>query len=432
MTFLLFWFLSFNRASFHAILYICSNYCWRLFFTLPFRSFTPFSPLQNGVLERGFRTLGLNFVLVKNEPKSIGWVFIFIGGLAVSIAGLFYGLYEGLVLQFVGAFAVILTFPVFLGMPASSSRLYVLPYLRVGHACIPPPSSVPEASVPQTSSEQERATPTPVEPAFRMFYFGLKDVHIMSLPETKTPFIDQIISFAESSQKRIFVQMFFQEVHPQQYLELLKWRLLNEKGMLQYKPLPLVWVSTLDERIKKVNELLSSNVFAISIFGIVEGDPYEIHATASDEVDHVVVFETSNPALFYWLVKHERPPFAFPNYFGTRVEPPFFFATPRTLPSFLSLPSTGRTLNFLSEKVGEIKPWGVEVEAPHAILEVTFLPKEQRELKLLAFPRRGAMDVYFDGSKIRVFTSGDASKYFRQNGALLEITQLAFDSWFGI
>ena len=89
-------------------------------------------------------------------------------------------------------------------------------------------------------------------------------------------------------------------------------------------------------------------------------------------------------------------------------------------------------MNFLSEKVGEIKPWGVEVEAPHAILEVTFLPKEQRELKLLAFPRRGAMDVYFDGSKIRVFMSGDASKYFRQNGALLEITQLAFDSWFGI
>jgi len=53
-------------------------------------------------------------------------------------------------------------------------------------------------------------------------------------------------------------------------------------------------------------------------------------------------------------------------------------------------------------------------------------------MKLLAFPRRGAMDVYFDGSKIRVFMSGDASKYFRQNGALLEITQLAFDSWFGI
>jgi len=95
-----------------------------------------------------------------------------------------------------------------------------------------------------------------------MFYFGLKDVHIMSLPETKTPFIDQLISFAESSNERVFVQIYFQEVHPQQYLELLKWKLLNEKGMLQYKPLPLVWASTLDERLKKVNELLSSNVFA--------------------------------------------------------------------------------------------------------------------------------------------------------------------------
>jgi len=183
--------------------------------------------------------------------------------------------------------------PAFLDIPASSSRLYVLPYPRKGQACVPPPS-VPQASV----------SLRPVEPTFRMFYFGLKDGQIMSLPETNTPFIDRLIAFIEASNKRAFLRIFFQEVHPQQYLEVLKWKLLNEKSMLQYKPLPLVWSSTLDERLKKVNELLSLNVFAISIFGIVEGDPYEIHATASDELDHVVVFETSNSALFYWLVKH--------------------------------------------------------------------------------------------------------------------------------
>jgi len=262
-----------------------------------------------------------------------------------------------------------------------------------------------------------------------MFYFGLKDVHIMSLPETKTPFIDQLISFAESSNKRVFVQIYFQEVHPQQYLEFLKWKLLNEKAMLQYKSLPLVWASTLDDRIKKVNELLSSNVFAISIFGIVEGDPYEIHATASDELDHLVVFETQNPALFYWLVQHERPAFAFPNYFVPRVEPPFFFATPSTLPSFLSLPSTGRTLNFLGEKVEAIQPWGVKEEALSTILEAVSFPKLSQQ-SLLAFPKRGAVDVYFDGSRIRIFVSDDATKYFRQNGVLLENNKPEFESWF--
>jgi len=380
----------------------------------------PFHLCKRATWNEVFRALGMNYV--KREKKNTFRFALLLFGFVVSLVALFLPSLESFGLQFVGALVVVFALPSFLGMLASASHVEVLPYPRKGHACVPPPSN----------SDVTNVSPRPVEPTFRMFYFGLKDAHVMSLPVTNTPFIDQLIAFIEALNKRAFVQIFFQEVHPQQYLELLKWKLLNEKSMLKYKPLPLVWASTLDERLKKVNELLSSNVFAISIFGIVEGDPYEIHATASDEVDHVVVFETSNPALFYWLVKHERPPFAFPNYFGTRVEPPFFFATPRTLPSFLSLPSTGRTLNFLSEKVGEIKPWGVEVEAPHAILEVTFLPKEQRELKLLAFPRRGAMDVYFDGSKIRVFTSGDASKYFRQNGALLEITQLAFDSWFGI
>jgi len=365
-----------------------------------------------------FRALGINYVLSKNEPSNRAWLFIAISGLVLSIIALFFGLYESLILQVVGALAVVLSLPAFLGIPASSSRLYVLPYPRKGHACIPPPS------VPQTN-----ASPTPVEPTFRMFYFGLKDAHIMSLPETKTPFIDQLIAFAESSNKRVFVQIYFQEVHPQQYLELLKWRLLNEKGLLQYKPLPLVWASTLDERLKKVNELLSSNVFAISIFGIVEGDPYEIHATASDELDHLVVFETQNPALFYWLVKHERPPFAFPNYFGTRVEPPFFLAIPRTLPSFLSLPSTGRTLNFLGEKVEAIQPWGVKEEASNEILEAVSFPKLSQQ-SFLAFPKRGAVDVVFDGSRIRIFVSDDATKYFRQNGVLLENTKPEFESWF--
>jgi len=349
---------------------------------------------------------------------------ILLWGLALDVFALFFGLFESITLQVVGALAVILSMPAFLGIPASSSRLYVLPYPRKGQTCIPPPLRL------QDAPSIKQATPTPVEPTFRMFYFGLKDVHIMSLPETKTPFIDQIISFAESSSERIFVQVFFQEVHPQQYLEVLKWKLLNEKGALQYRPVPLVWASTLDDRLKKLNELLSSNVFAISVFGIVEGDPYNIHVTASDELDHLVIFETHNPSLFYWLVKHERPPFAIPNYFGTRIEPPFFFATPRTLPSFLSLPSTGSTVNFLGENVEETEPWGAEIEKPTQVLEVTFLPKEQKEQKLLAFPKQGAVDIYFDGERISIFTSGDASKYFRQNGALLGNTKLEFESWF--
>jgi len=181
-----------------------------------------------------FRALGMNYVLAKKEPRNKWRMLILLWGLALDVFALFFGLYESITLQVVGALAVILSMPVFLGIPASSSRLYVLPYPRRGHACIPHPS------VQQTPSEQTNASPTPVEPSFRMFYFGLKDVHIMSLPETKTPFIDQLISFAESTNKRLFVQIFFQEVHPQQYLEFLKWKLLNEKGMLQYKPLPLV------------------------------------------------------------------------------------------------------------------------------------------------------------------------------------------------
>jgi len=385
----------------------------------------PFHLCKKTYWNEVFHALGMNYVLAKNEPKSKWWTLILLWGLALDVFALFFGFYESITLQVVGALAVILSLPAFLGIPASSSRLYVLPYPRKGHACIPPPLSIPQASVQDAPSNQA----TPVEPTFRMFYFGLKDVHIMSLPETKTSFIEQIISFAESSSERIFVQVFFQEVHPQQYLEVLKWKLLNEKGMLQYKPLPLIWASTLEDRLKKVNELLSSNVFAISVFGIVEGDPYEIHATASDELDHLVVFETHNPSLFYWLVKHERPPFAFPNYFGTRVEPPFFFATPRTLPSFLSLPSTGRTLNFLGERVEAIQPWGVEKESSNTILEAVSFPRIAQQ-NLLAFPKIGAVDVVYDGSRTRIFVRDDATKYFRQNGVLLENAKLVYDSWF--
>jgi len=368
----------------------------------------------------------MNYVLAKKEPRNKEWALVLLWGLALDVFALFFGLYESVTLQVVGALAVILSMPAFLGIPASSSRLYVLPYPRKGHACIPPHF---EFMKQDATSVSATATPTPVEPTFRMFYFGLKDVHIMSLPETKTSLIDQIISFAESSSERIFVQVFFQEVHPQQYLEVLKWKLLNEKGALQYRPLPLVWASTLEDRLKKVNEILSSNVFAISIFGIVEGDPYEIHATASDELDHLVVFETHNPSLFYWLVKHERPPFAFPNYFGTRVEPPLFFATPRTLPSFLSLPSTGRTLNFLGERVETIQPWGVEKESSNTILEAVSFTRIAQQ-NLLAFPKVGAVDVYFDGSRTRIFVRDDATKYFKQNGVILENAKLEYDSWF--
>jgi len=386
----------------------------------------PFHLCKKASWNEVFHALGMNYVLAKKEPRNKEWALVLLWGLALDVFALFLGLYESITLQVVGALAVILSMPAFLGIPASSSRLYVLPYPRKGHACIPPHFEFVKQDATLVSAT---VTPTPVEPTFRMFYFGLKDVHIMSLPETKTPLIDQIISFAESSSERIFVQVFFQEVHPQQYLEVLKWKLLNEKGMLQYKPLPLVWASTLEERLKKVNELLSSNVFEISIFGIVEGDPYEIHATASDELDHLVVFETQNPALFYWLVKHKRPAFAYPNYFGTRVEPPFFFSTSRTLPSFVSLPSTGRTLNFLGERVEAIQPWGVKEEALSTILEAVSFPKLSQQ-NLLAFPKRGVVDVFFDGSRIRIFVSDDATKYFRQNGVLLENTKPEFESWF--
>jgi len=383
----------------------------------------PFHLCKRATWNEVFRALGLPFVKREKKTNVVAFALLFLG-LVLSVLALFLPSLESFVLQFVGALVVIFALPSFLGMPASASHVEILPYPRKASACISSPS-VFEASVSSVSLKS-------AEPTFRMFYFGLKDAHVMSLPETDTPFIDQLIAFIEASKKRAFVQIYFQEIHPQQYLEVFKWRLLNEKGMLQYKPLPLMWASTLDERLKKVNELLSSNVFAISIFGIVEGDPYEIHATASDEIDHLVVFETQNPALFYWLVKHERPSFTFPNYFGTRVEPSFFFATPRTLPSFLTLPSTGRTLMFLSEKIEEIKPWGVESEAPTDVLEVTFIPKDQKEQKLLAFPKRGVVDIYFDGSKLHIFVSGDASKYFKQNGAVLENTKLAFDSWFKV
>jgi len=255
----------------------------------------PFHLCKRATWNEVFRALGMNYV--KREKKNTFRFALLLFGFVVSLVALFLPSLESFGLQFVGALVVVFALPSFLGMLASASHVEVLPYPRKGHACVPPPSN----------SDVTNVSPRPVEPTFRMFYFGLKDAHVMSLPVTNTPFIDQLIAFIEASNKRAFVQIFFQEVHPQQYLELLKWKLLNEKSMLKYKPLPLVWASTLDERLKKVNELLSSNVFAISIFGIVEGDPYEIHATASDEVDHVVVFETSNPALFYWLVKHERP-----------------------------------------------------------------------------------------------------------------------------
>jgi len=96
----------------------------------------PFHLCKQASWNEIFRALGMNYVLSKNEPSNRTWLFIAISGLVLSIIALFLGLYESLILQVVGALAVILSMPVFLGIPASSSRLYVLPYPRTGHACI--------------------------------------------------------------------------------------------------------------------------------------------------------------------------------------------------------------------------------------------------------------------------------------------------------
>ena len=81
-----------------------------------------------------FHALGINYVLAKNEPKRLGWALILLWGLTLDVFALFFGLYESITLQVVGALAVILSMPAFLGIPASSSRLYVLPYPRKAHA----------------------------------------------------------------------------------------------------------------------------------------------------------------------------------------------------------------------------------------------------------------------------------------------------------
>jgi len=100
----------------------------------------PFHLCKQASWNEVFRALGMNYVLSKNGPSNRAWLFIAISGLVLSVIALFFGLYESLALQFVGSLAVALSLPAFLGIPASSSRLYVLPYPRRGHACIPPPS----------------------------------------------------------------------------------------------------------------------------------------------------------------------------------------------------------------------------------------------------------------------------------------------------
>ncbi|MGC8558899.1 MAG: hypothetical protein ACP5NC_07935 [Nitrososphaeria archaeon] len=371
-----------------------------------------FHPCRRSSWNSVLGALGINYT-VHEEGRKV-WFAVCIAGSVLVVLGIFSPSFrDGILMQFLGSIALIMAMPLFLGLPANTSRETVLPYPRRANSCLP------------EIRHALPVNPAPASPSFSMFYYGLKDAHIMSIPVAEVPLVDQFITYLEASQRHAFIQIHFRGANPQKYLEYLKWKLLHDRELATVSPL---WLSTIEDRVKRINMLLASHTYEVSVFGIIEGDPYEMQATASDEIDHIAPFETLNPAVFYWLVKHDRPPFRPPNYFGHRVEPPFFYATTTTLSSFVSIPAHGRTLEFAGEKLEVINPWGVREEAPGMIQEATRFPRYAE--KVVSMPIEGAIDVYSDGERVRIFVSDYAAKFYRQNGVVLEPNTPAFDEWF--
>jgi len=280
---------------------------------------------------------------------------------------------------------------------------FALPYPRMGRAEF----SGPEKGDPKppitlgSARDQGSLSPSKIEfdpSVLKMFYISNRNAHFFSLPETKVPLTDTIAMFLQQNQPRFaWLQIIYQRANIHQLLEYVKFGLLNRLEKRAWQPEPL---------IRKVNEALSKELFAVSVRGIMVGaDPSGINLSISDEIDSLAVFESKDPNLLYSLAVRKMPKLKVPNYFGSRHETAFFLTD--NLPLFIVPPQTSASA-----------PAGLEVIAigeseAGEYFEASPVPTIEERFH---FPPSGVIELVYDTDGLHVIFGGQYGKAVRALG----------------
>jgi hypothetical protein len=211
-----------------------------------------------------------------------------------------------------------------------------------------------------------------------------------------------LVGFLEQTRPKFaWVQIIYSRANIHGQLELLKWRFLQEKEL--HNP---VWVSHIDAFVKKVDEALASDLFAVAVRGIViGGDPAKLNLSIGDDAYSLAVFETNDPNVIYEMAE-QRMSITFPK---SRQEPGFFIVNDVSFIAFP--PSTSRTAQTVPLGLENILQFEGEEKAVQG--EATMIPTIEKNS--FHFPAGGVMNPVWD-RKIHIVFGGSLEETFRSLG----------------
>ncbi len=351
---------------------------------------------KSGSWSKVFRALNIQF----NIKKKINlFTFLLPVGIIVDVVGLYASsLFTFLALEFIGSIGVLSFIVARVPIPYKRMALS-LPYPRMGRAQFQGPE---KGDIKSSVAMGEKMT---VDPStFKMFYVSNRNAHFFSLPEPKlesksaTPLTDTLAMFLEQSKPQFaWVQFTYERANIHQLLEHVKFGLLNHQQKGAWQPETLV---------KKVNQALAKELFAVSVRGILVGaNPLNINFSTSDEIDSLAIFESRNPNLFYSIVQRKMPKLKVPNYFGSRHETAFFLTA--DLSKVITPPS-----------VASSAPAGLETIAVGEgeagdFFEASPVPSIEQPFH---FPSNGVIELVYDSAGLHVLFGGEYGNAIRTIG----------------
>ena len=360
--------------------------------------FSIFHPRKRGSWNRVFASLGIPYQ-VKSGNSAI--FLLPAAGIVVDAVGLFSGSpLQSMVLELVGSFAFLAFVVAHVPLPFPPREI-TLPYPRMGRAEF----EGPEGAIPRHETSEIDVS------GIRLFYVSNRNAHFFSLPDSDTNLTDTFAMFLDQSKPGFaWIQFVYERANVHQALEYVKYGLVRDK--LAYTGKHPAWFSHADILIKKVNEGLASELFAVSVRGLLIGaDPMNISLSFSDEVDSLAVFETVDPNLLYAIAKRRMPELKIPNYFGSRRETPFFLS--RDLAKIVTPPTRGN-IQVAPAGVEPITPW--EAKATNDLFEAVPVPAIEAPFH---YPPSGILELVYDGS-LHVMFGGALGQAIKSVGVSTE------------
>ncbi len=340
--------------------------------------------IGNASWNRVFSAFGIPFVAKK---KSSRFFPLLIAGLAVDLSGIFSNSW-GTVLA--GSFLLLAYVTANAPVPFAPHEV-ALPYPRAGRAAFQKPRVKANSRGPVVDVSR-----------IKLFYVSYRNGTVFSLPEGKVSIPELLVSFLEQTKPEFaWIQLIYRRADVHRYLEAQKWKLLREKETLGYSGKDPLWFSRTGIMLKKVDEMLSSELFAVAVRGVLIGaDPMNITLGYSDEADSLAVFESEDPGLLYEMAKRELNVKLPKN----RSEPPFFFAN--DLRSVASPPLSAKSVGVAPLGLQVLQSWEDEASQRYEAFELNPVPALEESFH---FPADGFLELVYDG-KLHVLAGGSLGK----------------------